>query len=380
MTHTLAVITSQLGTVSETFVRRHVEDVLPGRCVAVAQRSSHPLGGRWRPPCPTLFLDRWQNQIAVRLARRAGVSDQRLRAHAVERFLRRHRTTVVLGEYLDQFVEFVPLLDRMGVPYVVQGHGIDVSAALRDRRMQERCLAYSSARAVLTRCEFHRQRLIAFGLHADKVRVNAGGVDIPDAIPARTPEAAGRFLAIGRMVPKKGPILLLEAFRRAAAQDPAVTLDYIGGGELFAAAQQFVLATGLEGRVRLHGIASEDDKHALLRDCGVFVQHSITDPETGDEEGLPAAIQEAMADGMAVVSTRHAGIPDAVEDGVTGYLVDEGDAGGMATAMLRLAGGGDTFHALGAAGHAKASLHYSWQAERTRLLGHLGLPDLEGQG
>ena len=55
---TFAVFTSQLGTVSETFIRRHVEDIRPKETVAVARYASHPLGGRWTAPCPTLFLDR----------------------------------------------------------------------------------------------------------------------------------------------------------------------------------------------------------------------------------------------------------------------------------------------------------------------------------
>ena len=243
--------------------------------------------------------------------------------------------TVVLGEYLDEFLDFVPLLDRLRLPYVVQGHGIDVSAALRKPGMAERYLAYRSARAILTRCEVHRQRLIKLGLPAGKVHVNFGGVDVP-LQPQRGPDAYKRFLAIARLVPKKGPIYLLEAFRLAAAQDPDITLDIVGGGELFPAVLQFVQACGLANRVRLHKFISEEAKERLMLECGVFVQHSITNPENGDEEGLPAAIQEAMAHGMAVVSTRHAGIPEAVVEGQTGLLVDEGDVEGMARAFLQV--------------------------------------------
>src|SRR4029077_11256830 len=126
---------------------------------------------------------------------------------------------------------------------------------------------------------------------------------------------------------------LLESFRIAAAQDPELSLDFVGGGPLFPAVRQFVDACSLGDRVRLHGFASEETKRHLLRECGVFVQHSLTNPETGDEEGLPAAIQEAMANGMAVVSTRHSGIPEAVVENVTGLLVDEGNVEDMAKAF-----------------------------------------------
>jgi colanic acid/amylovoran biosynthesis glycosyltransferase len=371
MSNKLAVVTPQLGTVSETFIRRHVEDLLPGQTVAVAWSSGPLSGARWRAPCPTVFLDQWALRPPVRLARRAGISPARLRDIGITFFFRRHGVGMVLGEYLDRFAPLVPLMQRLGIPYVVQGHGIDLSAALRRRGVPQQYQSYSSAQAILTRCEFHRRRLIAIGLPPEKIHVNPGGVDIPQAAPHRPPEAAKRFLAVGRMVPKKGPIYLLEAFRLAAAKDPGVTLDYVGDGELLPAARQLIDTCALGQRVRLHGAATEETKRHLLQQCGVFVQHSVTDPETGDEEGLPAAIQEAMAHGLAIISTRHSGIPEAVEDGVTGLLTDEGDAPGMAAAMLRLSSHEGCCSRLGAAARAKAERLYSWSAERSRMLQHL---------
>jgi len=253
----------------------------------------------------------------------------------------------------------------------VQGHGIDVSAALRRPGIAERYRSYDSAAAILTRCEFHRKRLIDLGLRADRVHVNPGGVDVPNQFPAHPAEACKRFLAIGRFVPKKGPIYLLEAFRLAASRDATITLDYIGGGELLPAARQLVDACRLNDRVRLHGAAKDDVKSRLAQECGVFVQHSVTDRETGDEEGLPAAIQEAMALGMTVISTRHAGIPEAIEQGVSGLLVEERDVEAMAEAMGRAASDAALCARLGTSAHAKAKELYSWPAERARLLAAL---------
>ncbi len=357
----LAIFTTELGA---PFIDRHVEDLLPGGTVAVAGFSRHALGRHEEPQCPVFFLDRWALRLSVRLTRRLGASELRLRDAAIERFLRRHGVTAVLGEYLDYFVDFVPLLNRMGLPYVVQAHGIDVSAAIREPGMPQRYRAYNSARAILTRCEFHRERLLQIGLPPEKVHVNPGGVDVPTQITQRGPDAYKRFLAIARMAPKKGPIYLLEAFRIAAAQDPELTLDFIGAGPLFPAVRQFVDACGLRTRVCLHGSASDDVKQRLLQECGVFVQHSLTDPETGDEEGLPAAIQEAMAYGMAVVSTRHSGIPEAVIDGSTGLLVNEGNVKDMAKAFLEIASSGAE---MGKAGYCRAAAEFTAPQEARRL-------------
>lgn len=353
-----------------SFINRHIEDIAPGHSVAISSRSSHPLGGHWEAPCPIMYLDRWSLGLGVRVARRLGASEIRLRDRAVGRFLRQHHVTVVLGEFLDHFLSFVPLLQRMNIPFVVQGHGIDVSDRLRLPDIKAQYLVYRSARAVLTRSEFHRQRLLGIGLPEEKIHVNPGGVDIPRSVPARGPESAKRFLSLGRLATKKGPIYLLEAFRLAAAQDAEIQLDVIGDGEFYPAVHQFVQACGLQDRVRLHGYGSETLKQRLLNECGVFVQHNITDPKTGDEEGLPAATQEAMAHGLAVVSTRHAGIPEAITHGESGLLVDEGDVAAMSKAMLDV-----IRHApkLGSAGRTKAERFYAWPAERARLLGHLGI-------
>lgn len=354
----------QLQAVSETFIQRHLRDIAPGQTIAVCRMK----GADGEAPCEAFLADKWALKLSVRLACRAGADRQTLLRAAIGRYLRQRRVGHVLGEYLDQFVDFVPLLNAMGVPYVVQGHGLDLSGSIKSRGVGDRYLAYSSAKAVLTRCEFHRQRLISMGLPAENIHVNPGGVDIPAAMPRRAAAASKRFLAIGRMAPQKAPILLLEAFRLAAQTDPELTLDYVGGGGLFPAVREFVDGCGLKDKVRLHGVASEADKDRLLRECGVFVQHSMTDPETGDEEGLPAAIQEAMAHGLAVVSTRHSGIPEAVIEGETGLLSDEGDVRGMAQAFLAVS---DRAVGLGKAGYRRAAAMYGWQHERARLRGWL---------
>src|SRR5690606_2027114 len=100
-------------------------------------------------------------------------------------------------------------------------------------------------------------------------------------------------------------------------------------------------------------------------------------PGTGDEEGLPVAILEAMASGLPVVSTRHAGIPEAVIEGTTGYLVDEGDTAGMAAHVVRLARDAELRRRMGHAGWQRALQSFSWPRERARLLELLGLAPAE---
>ncbi len=358
----LAVITTQLGA---SFINLHVEQICPGKTVAVVRYGGHPLEGfESCNNCPTLHLDSWNRRFGVRLKRHLGMSEAKMRDKAITAFLLRHNVTVVLGQYLDHLIDYVPILDALKLPYVVQGHGIDVSRALRNDSILERIRRYRSARAILTRCEFHRLRLLSLGFDQKQVFVNPGGVDVPKKVKVKPEGSNKRLLAVSRMDTKKGPIYLLEAFRKAVILNPELHLDFVGGGPLFAAVKQFVLATNMGKVVTLHGAAPDAVKMRLLEECGIFVQHSITDPDTGDEEGLPAAIQEAMAHGLAVVSTRHSGISEAVVENETGILVDEFDVEAMAVGILRCTRSADEF---GKAGHCRAREFYTWEAERARL-------------
>jgi glycosyltransferase involved in cell wall biosynthesis len=139
---------------------------------------------------------------------------------------------------------------------------------------------------------------------------------------------------------------------------------------MFPGVRQFVNACNLAGQVRLHGVASEEVKHRLLMECGVFVQHSVTDSDTGDEEGLPSSIQEAMGYGLAVVSTRHSGIPEAVEHATTGLLVEEGDVDAMADAMIAIGG---SAYEMGREGHRRALTEHTWECEKSRLMHWIGM-------
>ena len=123
----------------------------------------------------------------------------------------------------------------------------------------------------------------------------------------------------------------------------------------------------------LHGAQSSDYVKARLREADLFIQHSITNPKTGDEEGLPVAILEAMSYGLPVVSTVHAGIPEAVIDGKTGFLVNEADCEGMAMKISTLATRPELRAAFGYAGWERAKSLFSWQRERERLLTVMGL-------
>lgn len=359
MPYPLAVFAPVLGQASETFIRRHMRDLLPGRTAVVASKSHYGGEKYWTAAGPCLILDRHASaEAALRAARR---------------FLKGHGAQAILCEYLHYSTEFLELARDLRIPLVAHAHGFDVSRLLRDPEWRDRYASLASARAVVAVSRRQESLLRDGPLAEAEIRVIPCGVRVPRAPLLRPRAKTVRLLAVGRMVAKKAPILLLDAVRRAAAIEPSLRLDYVGGGELLPAAMQFLRAFALEGRVTLHGARPHQAVLGLMRRADIFVQHSVADPLTGDEEGLPVAILESMAAALPVVATRHAGIPEAVEDARTGYLVEEGDTEAMARRLVDLARHAQLRRKMGHAGWDLCRGRFSWRAERAALLDLLGL-------
>ena len=177
-----------------------------------------------------------------------------------------------------------------------------------------------------------------------------------------------KCIAVGRMVSKKGPLLLLESFRLASEKNDLLKLDFVGAGILYDKALQYVTDFKLEDKVTMHGSLQNDVVINMMKEADIFLQHSITCPDTGDQEGLPVAILEAMAYSLPVVSTFHAGIPEAVKNNESGFLVEEGDTNAMAEAILNLAQDETLRINMGKTGREIIEKKFTWDIERSALL------------
>ena len=120
------------------------------------------------------------------------------------------------------------------------------------------------------------------------------------------------------------------------SQHPDARLDIIGDGPLRNVCMQLCKGLGIAEQVVFHGARAHDEVVNYLKCSRCFIQHSVRAID-GDHEGTPVAVLEAMGMGLPVVATRHGGIMDVIEDGVSGSLVDEFDVNGMALAMIKYA-------------------------------------------
>jgi glycosyltransferase involved in cell wall biosynthesis len=257
--------------------------------------------------------------------------------------------------------------DKMNVPLIAHFHGYD---AYRQKTLQTFGRRYPElfeiADAIVAVSRDMQAQLIKLGAPADKVHYNSCGVEpsvFKGANPLNNPPT---FVAVGRFVDKKAPHLTLLAFQATLEKYPEARLVMIGDGPLWEACRQMTMSLGLSSAVELQGVRSQAEVATVMQQARAFVQHSITTHD-GDSEGTPVAVLEAGASGLPVVSTRHAGIKDAVIHQKTGLLVEEGDIHTMAEHMIRLAKDPQLAASLGKAGREWVSSEYSMDKSINRL-------------
>lgn len=313
----------------------------------------------WRRP--------WQGAYAVSVLlskvlfniglRRAGTMPPSLVAWAL---CRRHRPDALIAEFGFHAVRMMEASAWSGIPLVVQFHGSDASAHSRLVPLRERYQRLLTlAAGVVAKSEPMRRTLIELGAPAGLLLVSPCGADASLFHGAAPGQAPPTFLAVGRFVAKKGPLLTIRAFAAALellspCQASRLRLEMVGDGPLLPAARALVRELGLGDQVRFPGLCSPTEVADRMRACRAFLQHSLVGPD-GDSEGSPVSVMEAQLSGLPVIATRHAGIPEVVSDGETGLLVDEGDIAGMSVAIARLAAEPALAESLGRAAALRAS-------------------------
>jgi glycosyltransferase involved in cell wall biosynthesis len=201
--------------------------------------------------------------------------------------------------------------------------------------------------------------LIAHGYPEEKIILNTYGpsseyLDI-------TPNYESNILvSVGRHTYKKAPYLTILAFEKVLKKYPDLTLTMIGTGELYEVSRNMVKSLGLEKSIILPGGLPREEIIPYLKTSFMFVQHSLV-AGNGDSEGTPVGIIEAMAAGLPIVSTHHAGIPDVVIENETGFLVDEGDIDGMSDYILKLIEDRTLAKSFGLNGKERIRHHYSME-------------------
>ncbi len=226
-------------------------------------------------------------------------------------------------------------------------------------------LARKVARADLVVCisDYARSQLMYLSApeHWDKLAVVHCGADLGRYQASEPDEHRGtRLLAVGRLAPQKGFHVLLEALADLRAEGHEVSLALVGSGPEEASLRRRARQLGVEGHVEMLGAVGQDEMPAHYARADVFCLPSFA-------EGVPVVLMEAMASGRPVVASAVAGVPELVEDGVSGYLVPAGNAAALAGAIARLAVSPELRWKLGQAGRERVENGFDARANAAEL-------------
>ena len=271
-----------------------------------------------------------------------------------------------------------------GVPYSLFAHDAelidpDIYASVdgwRDADVRDARAVYATSRDTASRLAER------FGAKVD-VRVVSPGVEEPAdpaacarraAELARDLELDGKqvLLTVARLERSKGIDLVLESLGGLARSVPGLRYVVVGDGSERGRLQDQARALGIERIVTFTGLVDETSKLALYSLCDVYVMPSRLVPRQ-PWEGFGIALLEAAMFGKPAVGGRVGGTADAVEDGVTGLLVDTSDARGTHEALSRLIADEGLRARLGAAGRRRVSARALWPHVARQFLERAGL-------
>lgn len=263
-----------------------------------------------------------------------------------------------------------------GLPFSFTAHGSDIHI---DQTMFDRKLA--AAAFAVTVCHYNVDFLAErFGEWVrDRLEVLPCGTDPevfePDATLERAAETSSSaplaILCVAALREVKGHAVLIEACRRLHQRGIPFECRLVGDGPLRKDLARRIRDAGLEDRVTLAGMLPRPEVSRAMQAADVVVLPSILGSR-GDREGIPVVLMEAMASARPVVSSRQSGIPELVDDGVSGVLCPPGDAEALADALQRLAEDPALRREMGAAGRRRILRDFDLRRNAARLAEMLG--------
>jgi glycosyltransferase involved in cell wall biosynthesis len=267
-------------------------------------------------------------------------------------------------------VHLLPLIRAWKDPSIVSFHGADVMVDMNKPAYREATSQMLDAvTLVLVRSESLRRAVVDLGCDPEKIEIQRTGIPLEEfSFRARDVPKNGewRFVQAGRLIEKKGLPVTLRAFSTFLKQHPNAALTISGEGPLLPELQKFAGELGVTDRVSFTGFISQEQLREIYYRSHIFLHPSQTGRD-GNQEGIPNSMLEAMATGLPVFATEHGGIPEAIENGVSGALVPERDDEALARALLNATQDPDLLSRIARAGAEAVKHNFDWAAQAQRL-------------
>lgn len=351
----LLIARSNYFSYSETFIDEQIKQLQPHSVLYEGWQPSRLYSGGSIYPFPL-------NQLLVRGSLRRILPDlyQKIYTYFLRKYLRNNQIDAFLANYGPLGTHIFEACQAEKVPFGIVFLGFDANETKTLENYGARyAQVLPKAKAIIVVASAMKPTLEKICGPLPNLHVIPCGVDLNQFYPAsqKKKSTAFQLISVARFAAKKGSLLSIKSFEILLKQFPDAQFNMVGDGPLWQEAKDYVKTQQLENNIHFLGAKSPDEYLPLLQEADAFIQHSIVTP-SGDSEGTPVAILEASATGLAIVSTRHAGIPEAVKEEVTGILVDEHDVEAMGNALIRLASNPELCQQMGMAARSHMQEHY----------------------
>jgi colanic acid/amylovoran biosynthesis glycosyltransferase len=257
------------------------------------------------------------------------------------------------------------IAELTGITYSFTGHSSDIVLGVPMFTVKVK-----KARFIVVVSNFIYQKLKGRfpNIKSSKLHTIRIGIDLQRFRPSSTHSLLTKphIVTVARLIEFKGIHVLIDACRILRDRGYEFLCTVAGDGELREELEKQIKSYGLESRVQILGYVGEAEVLSLLQQATVFALPSITDSK-GAHDGLPVVLMEAMAVGLPTVSTRLSAIPELIDDGVCGLLVEEKDVTALANALERLLLDEELRQRLGSAARAKVEREYEIGHNVSRL-------------
>jgi glycosyltransferase involved in cell wall biosynthesis len=259
------------------------------------------------------------------------------------------------------------LAGMMGGPsYSLTLHAFDIFRANVDRPLLSKKI--NGSRFTVTVCEANRRFMIDNlpDVDADRIRVHYNGVDLRRFRSNGHVREPDSVFAVGRLIEKKGFIHLVRAVARLREQGNRVTCRIAGEGQEEDRLRQEIKRLGLSKSVELLGALRQDRIREQMQRATCLVLPCVQAAD-GNVDALPTVLLEAQACGCPVISTRISGVPEIIEDGISGRLAEPGDETGLAMCIRDVLCDPGLADSLSRGGRARAENRFDVRANGRRL-------------
>ncbi|MFC1768593.1 glycosyltransferase family 4 protein [Nanoarchaeota archaeon] len=199
---------------------------------------------------------------------------------------------------------------KLKIPFTITSHAKDIFIPNKRRILK----VAKNAKKIITISKYNKRVLESYGVKSINIEVIHCGIDDKEFKPTKNKKTKTlKILGVGRLIEKKGFIHLLQAAKQLAKDNKQFQIDIVGGGPLKNKLSNYIRQNNLKKHVKLHGHMIDKDVRKLLKSCDVFILPCVKS-DSGDMDGIPVSLMEAIAMGKPVISSPISGIPELINN------------------------------------------------------------------